>query len=117
MRVLLVEDDPAIASLLERYLTRFQHQVRAFDDSFQALQQFAIDPHAYDIAVTDLSLEGLSGEELVVELLNKRPELPIIIATGYPYSTDHLPENVRKQVRILQKPFLPRELMEVLSKI
>ena len=115
MRVLLVEDDAAIAALIHRYLGRYNHPVSVFGTSPEALEAFRADPSAFDIAVTDLSLKDMSGEELVVKLLGLNPGLPVVIATGYAYSPDHLDAGVRRQIRVLQKPFLPKQLIELLT--
>lgn len=117
MKVLLVEDDPAISSLLQRYLGRNQHEVAAFASSPAALEAFRANPNAYDVAITDLSLKHISGEELVLKFLELRPDFPVVIATGYSYSVSHLPAAVRPCVRVLLKPFLPKQVIEILAAI
>jgi PAS domain S-box-containing protein len=81
-RVLFVDDEEAVARLATLALTRLGYQVTAFSDAAAALRHFRRDPHAFDAVVTDLSMPGLSGFDYAQKILELRPEVPVVLASG-----------------------------------
>ena len=82
-RILLVDDEAQLCRLEEKLLQRLGYQVSAFTDSLAALKAFRKNPGKFDLVITDSSMPKLSGLELAQELLRLRPNLPIILATGF----------------------------------
>ncbi len=110
-RLLLVDDETALVDLLKKYLERCGLPVVACTDPRAALQLMEADPGSFSLLITDLTLPGTSGEELVERMRAVSPALPVIIASGYPY----VPR--APGVEFLQKPFLPRTLAEAIRRI
>jgi CheY-like chemotaxis protein len=108
-RLLLVEDEPALADLLKTYLERIGYQVDACTHPETALELLEAHPESYALLVTDLTLPAISGEELVTRSRQCAPHLRAIIASGYPY------EPREAGVSFLQKPFLPRMLAQAIE--
>jgi DNA-binding NtrC family response regulator len=109
--LLLVDDEPALLELLKKFLERHGHVVRACDNPAAALQLVEAEPLAFDLVVTDLTLEGMTGEEMIGRMRAASPQLRAVIASGYPYQP-RLPG-----VEFLQKPFLPKMLLEMMERI
>jgi DNA-binding NtrC family response regulator len=109
-RLLLVDDETALVDLLKKYLERFGLRVESCTDPHSALQRMQADPESFSLLITDLTLPGMSGEELVDRMRELRPGLPVIIASGYPY------EPRAPGVEFLQKPFLPRMLVDAIRR-
>ncbi|MEP6963163.1 MAG: response regulator, partial [Acidobacteriota bacterium] len=107
-RLLVVDDEAALLALLGRYLERCGHAVKACTTADAALAEFLAAPTAFDLVVTDLTLDGMSGEEMLGKMRQKNPKIPAVIASGYPYEP-HL-----KGVQFLQKPFLPQMLVDMI---
>ena len=84
-RLLLVEDEPALADLLKRYLERLGYQVDACAQADAALTLLDAHPEDYALLITDLSLPDMSGDELMTRSRLRAPHLRAIIASGYPY--------------------------------
>ena len=82
-RVLYVDDDDLLVALIVRVLTNLGYRVSGCQDPVQALRDFQAGPDAVDVVVTDLSMPGMSGIRLAHELLAIRPDLPILMTTGY----------------------------------
>lgn len=82
-KILLVEDDPDLAELSDKLLTTLGYRVTTLTDSKQALETFLDQPDAFDMIITDLIMPGLTGKMLAVEILKKRPRIPIIVCTGF----------------------------------
>ncbi|MBZ5605664.1 MAG: response regulator [Acidobacteriia bacterium] len=109
-RLLLVDDEPALADLLKKYLERLGYQVDVCGSAEEALPRFEADPAQYDLVLSDLTLPGMSGEDMVERMREIHPELRAIVASGYP----HRPRS--KQTSFLQKPFLPKMLVDLIEK-
>jgi len=109
-RLLLVEDEPALADLLKRYLERLGYRVDACGLADAALALLDAHPEDYAVLITDLSLPDMSGDELMRQSRLRAPHLPAIIASGYPY------EPRAAGVEFLQKPFLPNLLAEAVKR-
>jgi chemotaxis methyl-accepting protein methylase/signal transduction histidine kinase len=81
--ILYVDDEPSIAALMVRKLERLGYRATGYTDAILALQDFQSRSHDFDVVVTDLAMPDMSGFDLARELLQIRPELPIIMTSGY----------------------------------
>ncbi|HEY5808043.1 MAG TPA: ATP-binding protein, partial [Povalibacter sp.] len=82
-RIMYVDDEDALVFLAERVLERLGYKVSGYTDPSQALRDFNAQPQDFDAVVTDLSMPGMSGFHLAQAVLQVRPELPIVLTTGY----------------------------------
>jgi CheY-like chemotaxis protein len=113
-RILLVDDDPPVARALGRILERLGYEVTACGDGAEALARFRADPTRFDAVLTDETLPGMRGHQLTRELLALRPELPVLICTGY---SEHLDEERAREIGargLFMKPFDVAQLAEAL---
>ncbi|MBN2705399.1 MAG: ABC transporter substrate-binding protein [Deltaproteobacteria bacterium] len=81
--ILLVDDEPTIVRAYSKVLEQLGYRVTATSSSPEALQIFRRDPTTFALLLTDQSMPGLSGEELSRQVLALRPELPVILSSGY----------------------------------
>ena len=109
--LLLVDDEPALANLLKKYLERLGYHVDACTHPEAALKLLDENPGRYRLLVTDLTLPDMNGEELVLRSRERIPQLRAIIASGYPY------EPRATGVEFLQKPFQPAVLAQAVERI
>ncbi|MBX3637713.1 MAG: response regulator, partial [Rubrivivax sp.] len=82
-RVLYVDDDDVMVLMVQRLLQRAGYSVTACTGALQAQRLLAADPGRCDIVVTDYNMPDMSGLELAQELRRLRPELPVIISSGF----------------------------------
>jgi CheY-like chemotaxis protein/anti-sigma regulatory factor (Ser/Thr protein kinase) len=82
-RVLYVDDEASLVLLARRALERLGYQVTGHHDPAQALHDFNARPEAFDVVVTDLSMPGMSGFELARGVLAARPDIPLLMTSGY----------------------------------
>ncbi|MBM9520966.1 transporter substrate-binding domain-containing protein [Desulforhopalus vacuolatus] len=87
-RVLVVDDEETVAEMTKRRLESLGYQVTLETDSIKALELFRSNPHAFDLIISDQTMPILTGEQLARELLNIKPDIPIIICTGYSSKID-----------------------------
>jgi PAS domain S-box-containing protein len=93
-RVLLVDDEASVAEFMQDLLSAWGLTVRALNNPVAARDAFAQAPHAFDLVLLDQTMPGLTGLELAQDMLLLRPELPVILYTGYREALDD--ETVRK---------------------
>jgi len=86
--VLLVDDEESLVALWSRRLRALGYRVTACTSGVEALQAFRAAPQAFDVVVTDQTMPHLTGDSLAAELLRLRPDLPIILCTGYSQTLD-----------------------------
>jgi PAS domain S-box-containing protein len=81
--VLCVDDEPALIELLRDQLESLGYRVTAHVSPTEALTDFLEHPLDFDVLLTDLTMPALSGADLAEKVLAVRPDLPIVMATGY----------------------------------
>ncbi|HJW43756.1 MAG TPA: ATP-binding protein [Geothrix sp.] len=112
--VLLVDDDVLVREAMQPLLEGLGHTVTATASGQEALDQLE-QGLPVDLAIVDQNMPGLSGDETVVQMLKLRPDLPILMASGYLAAT-HLGEGAPwDRIPSLAKPFSREELREALE--
>jgi signal transduction histidine kinase/CheY-like chemotaxis protein len=81
--VLLVDDDRAMLAMAEDMLAQLGYEPVGYDSSAKALQAFSAGPERFDAVLTDERMPELTGTELALRVKALRPELPVVIASGY----------------------------------
>lgn len=87
-RILFIDDEEPIASLAELMLTRYGYRVDSQTKSANALESFRAAPNTFDLVITDMNMPEMTGIELSRELLHIRPDIPIILCTGFSRDVD-----------------------------
>lgn len=82
-RILFVDDEPAIVNFGRSFLRSLGYHVETEIDSVAALAKVTADPEAFDLIITDQTMPEITGLELARSMLALRPDLPIILCTGY----------------------------------
>jgi len=115
--VLYLDDDESLVFLVMRMLNRLGYRTSGYLDARLALDAVRADPGSFDIAVTDFNMPGLSGLDVAMELARIRPDLPVVITSGY--ITDALRDDAQRVgVRALvDKPSTVDELCQVIQQI
>ncbi len=101
-RILLVDDEEMQVQTLQHMLERLGYRVIGKTSALEALETFRSQPDVFDLVITDQTMPVLTGAELSRELLGLRPDLPIILSTGYSETFDEeeaREEDVREAVR------------------
>jgi len=113
LRILYVEDNDIVREVTSELLAQDQRQIVACATAEEALEKFAAEP--FDVVITDVSLPVMSGIELARSILKLKPNLPIILASGY--DLDFAVENWAGNVRSIIKPFEALEIEALISKL
>jgi CheY-like chemotaxis protein len=82
-RILLAEDDDSVRAFVKRALELDGHRVRAVEDGAEALEQLGDREAVFDLLVSDIKMPVMDGIALALNVARDRPELPILLMTGY----------------------------------
>ncbi|MFN3244122.1 MAG: PAS domain S-box protein [Planctomycetota bacterium] len=116
-RVLLVDDEPKLLSVLSRGLQRFGLRITAVEDPRRALETLQDDPTQFDVVVTDLDMPGLDGIETATRVRALRADLPIVLCSGF-METEAQERALESGVtRVLGKPLLATELATAIREL
>ena len=113
-RVLVVEDEATIGRMFRRLLQRLGYDPEVFDNGHDALERFRVDPSLFDLVITDLTMPGMTGDELAVQILRLRPDIPIVLATGYGPALSIDRARQYGISTVLRKPLTLKELTDAL---
>ena len=78
-----MDDEELLCEMAEDMLSRLGYKVTTRTSSLDALQAFENQPDQFDLVITDQTMPGMTGETLARRMLQIRPDLPIIICTGF----------------------------------
>ncbi len=81
--ILLVDDEKAIIGMEQHMLKRLGYKVTSHSSSIEALEAFRASPDRFDMIITDLQMPNMSGDKLSVELTKIRPDIPVLLCTGF----------------------------------
>jgi len=82
-RILFVDDDQDFFQTGQRMLARLGYEVLAYKNSLEALREFQARPRHFDLIVSDQTMPGLTGLELAAACSKLRPDIPILLCTGF----------------------------------
>jgi signal transduction histidine kinase/CheY-like chemotaxis protein len=82
-RIMFIDDSETIARLASESLVLYGYKTAVFTSSVQAMESFEKHPDEYDLIVTDMSMPKMTGLELTEKIKAIRPDLPIILCSGY----------------------------------
>jgi signal transduction histidine kinase/CheY-like chemotaxis protein len=103
-RILLVDDEASVADVTKQRVEQLGYRVTAKTSSEEALTLFREQAGQFDLVITDQTMPGLTGEKFSQELLKIRPDLPIIICSGYSSKMDAEKANLIGISAFIMKP-------------
>ncbi len=116
-RALFIDDEILQSKAMTRLLGHLGYRVLALTDPVEALEVFRKDPDAFDLVILDQTMPRMTGGELAAAILKIRPEMPIILCTGF---SEGLSEERAAALGIrafLWKPFSVREIALVIRQV
>lgn len=116
-KILLVDDEKSLADLGKDLLESLGYSVETRTSAHDALEAFRIQPGKYHLIITDMTMPSMHGKKLAEEIKKIRPDIPIILCTGYStlLSSDHVMD--QSISRILMKPLTVEELGRSVRKV
>ena len=112
--ILLIDDEPAIVNMMRRMLERLGYRVTGMTDSVAALAHFRSSPEDFDLVVTDMAMPRISGDNLAVELMKAKKDIPILLCTGH---SDVLEERKAREIGIKGFAIKPLDMGKLASAV
>jgi CheY-like chemotaxis protein len=112
--ILLVDDEEYVIVMMKEMLERMGYHITTFTNSRKAFDEFRNNPDEYDLLITDQTMPGMVGTELAGEFMRIRPDMPIIICTGF---SEILSEEKAKAIGIseyITKPVVKSEISKAI---
>lgn len=116
-RILVVDDETAIADFLKELLLTKGFQVHALSDSQEALTYFNSHSGNIDLVVTDQTMPGMTGIQMANSMLKQRPDLPIILATGFSEVANQQTTEALGIKGFIKKPVDVNDLLNAVNKL
>ena len=115
-RVLLVDDENLVLMSVRRALERLGYEVDAVKDGKDALELFCEAPETFDVVITDQTMPKMTGAELAEELLHIRPDIPVILSTGFSETISEQEAKAMGVSELLMKPATTKDLDAAIRK-
>jgi PAS domain S-box-containing protein len=109
-RLLFIDDEPALARLVQEILVQLGYNVMIHTSSVGALETFRMAPQRFDLVITDQTMPHLTGEALARQIRKLRPDIPIILCTGFSYTMTMEKASALGIQAFLMKPLVTRDL-------
>lgn len=115
--VLLVDDEEPIINMAQDLLRRLGYHVTPFTDGREALERFKAAPDDFDLVFTDMTMPGMTGIQLAKTIKEIRPDLPIVLSTGFSHQMN---EETGRKMGIdgfVLKPLMKRDMAAIIRKV
>ena len=115
--ILFIDDEQLLCDLAQKALEKLGYTVTVKYDGKEGLEYFQSAADVIDVVVTDQTMPGMTGTDLAARLLDIRPELPIILCTGY---SKNLTEESAGKIGIqafVTKPMISKDMARVIRKV
>ncbi len=116
-RILLVDDEEAIVRMEQQTLRRLGYQVTVRTSSVEALAAFKAHPDDFDLLLTDMTMPNMTGIQLAAAVRTLRPDVPVIICTGFSEQLDKAICDSFGIAGYLMKPVVAAELADTIRRV
>jgi len=115
--ILLVDDEKPVAHIEKQLLNRLGYRVTMHTNSLEALECFRENPGAFDLLLTDVTMPGITGDRLAQEILAIRPDIPILLCTGFSEKIDSQKAEHLGIKGFLMKPVVKSDMARMVRQI
>ena len=116
-RILFVDDEDFQADIGKRMLERLGYRVTTRTKSLEALDLFRQTPDGFDLVITDMTMPDMTGDVLARKLISIRPDIPIIVCTGY---SERINPDIVKEIGIKEmalKPVVMKDIAQMIQRV
>ena len=115
--ILFVDDEISIVNMVQRMFERLGYKVETAITPQDALDRFALNPDHFNLVITDMTMPQMTGVKLSEKLMAIRPDIPIIICTGYSALVDEEKAKELGLAAYVMKPINIREIAQTIRKV
>jgi len=116
-RILFVDDEKSTADAIQVVLQRLGYKVTARTSSIEAFEAFRNNPGGFDLVITDMTMPNMTGKDLAMELMAIRPDIPVILCTGF---SEQIGEKRAKEIGIrafVMKPIVMSQIANTIREV
>jgi two-component system, cell cycle sensor histidine kinase and response regulator CckA len=114
-RILVVDDEEGVRTVLHRLLSRMGYEVEAVGDATTALAMLAVTPVHFDLVLSDILMPEMTGLELAAQLIESKVSVAIVLMTGFADGATVREATETFRLPVLRKPFEVDQLAAVLE--
>lgn len=114
--ILFVDDEPVLVQLGKEILERIGYKVVGRTSGLEALKLFRSQPEWFDIVITDLTMQNMTGIDLAKEMLQIRPDIPIVICTGFSKAITRSEARACGIRDVILKPIVTKEIAAIIRR-
>ena len=115
--ILFVDDEATLAELGQSLLVRLGYRVTSRVSSLEALELFRRNPYEFDLVITDQTMPNMTGLELAKKIILLRPDIPIILCTGFSRQATYEQTDEIGIKKILMKPLILKNMAESVREV
>ena len=116
-RILFVDDEPSLVDIGRKMLGHLGHEVTVRTSSMEALEAFRNNPEKFDLVISDKTMPQMTGFDLAREIKQIRPDIPIILCTGFSDTTDSDKVKAMGISGLVMKPIVMREMAKTIKRV
>jgi signal transduction histidine kinase/ActR/RegA family two-component response regulator len=116
-RILLIDDEEQIINIEQQILERLGYKVTSKTDSEEALAEFAVQPELFDLVITDMTMPKMNGDQLARRLMDIKPEIPVILCTGFNETITEEKALAMGIVKFVMKPIVKDKLASTIRAV
>lgn len=116
-RILFVDDEDAAISAMKKILSRLGYITTTSNSSPEALNIFKNNPEGFDLLITDMTMPGMTGMKLIKEVRAIRPDMPVILCTGYSDQIDEKKVEMAGINEFMIKPVNMNDIAEAIRRV
>ena len=109
-RILYVDDERELVKISKKMLSQLGYRVNIRTSGPEALKLFRAQPNKFDLVITDLTMPKMTGEQFAKEIIRIRPEMPIILCTGFSAKVEEEEARTIGIKAFIIKPIVMREI-------
>ena len=115
-RILFVDDEAALVQLATSILSGLGYEVTGRTSSLDALELFRTRPDSFDLVITDMTMPNMTGSELAQQLMRIRPDIPVILCTGFSEAVTQEKARAIGVKEFIMKPIVQRQIAEAIRR-
>lgn len=116
-RILFVDDEEPLVEMGDEMLSALGYKVKSLTDAMEAFHLITLNPGLFDLVITDQTMPKITGRLLAERIKEIRPDLPIILCTGYNEQMSKEKEEAAGIAGFVMKPFSKREMAETVRRV
>jgi two-component system, cell cycle sensor histidine kinase and response regulator CckA len=116
-RILFVDDEESVTQMAREALTSFDYRVETQLDPEDALAMFTLNPGYFDVVITDMTMPKMTGAKLAEKLIKIRPDITVILCTGYSSLIDEQKARELGIAAYMMKPVSMLQIAKTIRKL